>query len=72
MAAGDCQDHDKKTSLPWQDGCDLWIFRGGKGFRAEIQGYFTNSDGKKLPHFGSLCCCEGCVTKSIKNYNLHQ
>ena len=43
---------------------------GGKGFQAEIQGYFINSDGKKLSHFGSLCCCEGHVTKSIKTYNL--
>ena len=43
---------------------------GGEGFQAKIQGYFTNSDRKMLPHFGSLCCCQGSVTQSKQKYNL--
>ena len=72
MAAGDCQDRDKNGRHYLGKMDVICGYCGGKGFRAEIQGYFTNSDGEKLPHFGSLCCCEGHVTKSIKNYNLPQ
>ena len=70
MGAGDCHDHDK-NGCHYLGKMDVVCgYCGGKGFRAEIQGYFTNSDGKKLPHFGSIYCCEGHVTKSIKTYNL--
>ena len=72
MAAGDCQDRDKNGRHYLGKMDVICGYCGGKGFRAEIQGYFTNSYGEKLPHFGSLCCCEGRVTKSIKNYNLPQ
>ena len=70
MGAGDCNDCDKNSSHYLGKMDVVCGYCGGKGFRAEIQGFFTNSDGKKLPHFGSLCCCEGHVTKSIKTYNL--
>ena len=66
MGAGDCHYHDKNGHHYLGKMDVVCGYCGGKGFQAEIQGHFTNSDWKKLSHFGSLCCCEGHVTKSIK------
>ena len=70
MSASDSQDQDKMATITlarWDVVCG---YCDGKGFEAEIQGYFTSSHRKKLPHFGSLCCCQGNVMQSIKKYNL--
>ena len=70
MAAVDSQ-HQDKNDHHYLGKMDVVCgYCGGKGFQAEIQGYFTSSDKKKLPHFRSLCCCQGHVTQSTKNYNL--
>ena len=72
LAAGDSQDRDK-NGCHYLGKMDVVCgYCGGKGFRAEIDSYFTSSDKKKLPHFGRLCCCHGCVTQSTKIYNLPQ
>ena len=42
---------------------------GALGFEAEVQGYFTDKNGKKQCHFGQLCCNKGKV-KVISDYNL--
>ena len=70
MEAGDCHNHDKNGCHHLGKMDVVCGYCGGKGFQAEIQGYFTNSDGKKLPHFGSLCCCEGHVTKKVSKLTI--
>ena len=67
MAAGDSQDQDINGHLYLGKMDVVCGYCGGKGSQAEIQGYFTSSDRKKLPHFGSLCCFQGHVTQSIKD-----
>ena len=48
------------------------MYCGALGFGSEVQHTATNPedpDGKKLAHFGSLCCCKGRV-QGIRDYNL--
>ena len=42
---------------------------GALGFKAEVQGYFKDKNGKKQCHFGQLCCNKGKV-HGISDYNL--
>ena len=48
---------------------EVFGYCGALGFEAEVQGYFTDGNGKRQSHFGQLCCNKRKV-KGISNYNL--